>query len=84
MLTHSFFSKKIPFPKVTPGDCLRQAVTDLLDVLKEQKRSFPTLTYVPEKQRICTLSTDLKAGSYLSTKIAEAYRDIINSKDEYY
>ena len=40
-----FFPTEIKSPKVTTGDYRCQAVNDILTILKEPKRSIPTLSY---------------------------------------
>ena len=41
-----FFPTTTPFPRVSTYHYLRQAATDLVDILRAPKNNIPSLTYV--------------------------------------
>ena len=43
--TVEFFPTTAPFPRVSTDDYLRQAATDLVDILRAPKNNIPSLTY---------------------------------------
>lgn len=43
--TVDFSSERILFPKVTSGQCLRQAATDILAILQSPDQTIPSLSY---------------------------------------
>ena len=46
--TVEFFPHKISFPVETTDSCLRQAATDIVDLLRKRKPSYPSLQYGDE------------------------------------
>ena len=77
--------RKTLFPKVTTDGYLRQAATDLIDILKEPKRSIPTLIYGSPTINTCVhLEQILKQVATLVQKQSEYKKYSINSKGEYY
>ncbi len=46
--TVEFFPHKIPFPIQTTESCLRQAATDIVELLRKRKPSYPSLQYGDE------------------------------------
>ena len=46
MLTlYHFFPQQVPFPNVTADTYLKQAVSDIIDILQSPKNNFRSLTY---------------------------------------